>query len=985
MLLKDYLNSKENKRRILIVSDLSKGHALLRKYEAVTGNMVHNVTCMTLAGMANQIWLYLQAEKGYVKKTRLLDGTEAMMLFRNVIFNNLEKLRYFNVENMMDFVMTEELFQKAGLVRENGWNGTEDERGNARIADLKHLISEYEACLATEQLLDTPALYRCVVAQIREWNDSAAELWDIFGAEVSYLTEETECFTGIQREFLKLLQKGAGYSVELSEKEPKPETLTECKEKSEFFRGYGTFNEANYVANDIVSKGIPFGSAEVLYSSVSQLPAISAALRGNGIPLRVVSDRPAGDNPYLVMAKRILTWAGDDFSEKALEAVFACPVACVMITDENGEQWNALGSGGYFDYVLIPRNRRGQGFTLGWGYERNLEFAAHERAQENAGKRKMLSDMHTALLEIFGENGKAYGNTNKVQPVTVYRKLVSFMERYTVKSAEYAVGIEGLRRILGAVEFEKREMPLSEVLEFIEALLKDVSVRDSESADAVTVRCLGDWSVPERPNLYVIGLSLKDMQGDTTESPVLSDEETESFLGDGYKPTVKQRAERKEKNFYRTLRLFTGEHIVFGYSSYDTVGFCENNPSGCFRDLLQAFRGTSVKELKEFVYGNPVHPAFCESEIDITPRVACEMKEKTSNSTMEVLLDCPKKYAYMKDMYIPENQFTEKNAAGWLDSRLRGSFFHELMEKYAKAKLIKQEAEAYDGTVDEELLKRIAEGIKTKLLAEMPVAFPALADSETEKLTEAAKLYLQRLQGELNATGWRILAAEQDFSDAVYTVASYIGTAYDFTFSGIIDRIDYRVDRTGKKIYLRIADYKTGRRASKENDDELGKLLQHAVYRKALMVTGKCRDEQEGEHLLSEAVRESVARLSSLEDKDSYKLVFECFRYEFPMEPSGTLPLTIQEAVLEECNLTRLRAILTILEEKKYYPDHGELYDELKSYSVRYASSDCRLPELVQRMEKKDKYKGVILSPNETSHCHYCEYKDLCGKGKAVV
>jgi len=985
MLLKDYLNSKENKRRILIVSDLSKGHALLRKHEATTGNMVHNVTCMTLAQLANQIWLYMQAENGYAKQTRLLDGPEAMMLFRSVIFNNLEKLRYFNDENMMDFVMTEELFQKANLVRGNGWNGSEEGTENARVSDLKLLISEYENCLAKENLLDTVALYRCVIARMKEWEELSAELLDIFGAELSYLVEETERFTGVQREFLELLRNGAGYAVELYDRNLSPGTLTECKEKAEFFKGYGTFNEANYVANDMMSKELPYGSVEVLYSSVSQLPAISAALQGNGIPMRVVSDRPAGDNPYLAMAKRILVWAADDFSEKALEAVLACPVACVMVAGENGDERNTLGGGRYFDHILVPRNRREQSFTLGWGYERNLEFVRQERMQEDAEKRAPLLDMHAALLDIFGESGKAYGAANEVQPVTVYRKLVCFLENYTVKSAEYAVGIDGLRRISDAVEFEKRRMPLSAVLEFLEALIKDISVRDSESADAVTVRCLGDWSVSERPNVYVIGLSLKEMQGDYAESPVLSDEEMTAFLGDGFKPSVKQKAELKEKNFYRTLQSFSGEHIVFGYSSYDTVGFCENNPSGCFRELLQAFRGSSVKELKEFVYGNPEQHALSVSEIVSTPRTACEIKEKTSNSRMEVLLDCPKKYAYMRELYLPDNQFTESNYAVWLDSRLRGSFFHEIMEKYAKAKLIKPEPEAYDGTADEALIKQIAEEIKKKLLIEMPVAFPALADSETEKLAEAAKLYLQRLQGELNATGWRVLAAEQNFSEAVYTVSSYTGTSYDFTFSGIIDRIDYRVDKVGKKIYLRIADYKTGRRNSKENDEALGKLLQHAVYRKALMVTGKCMDEQGNEQRLSDAVREAVAKLASLEDKASYNLVFDCFQYEFPMEPAGTLPLTISEGALEDCNLTRLRTILTVLEEKKYYPDHVEFYEELKSCSVRYTSADYRLPALVERLEKKDKKGNVTLSPNETSHCLYCEYKDLCGKGKAVV
>ncbi len=49
MLLKDYLNKKTHGRRILIVSDLVRGQALIRMHEEKTGQMVRNITCMTIS------------------------------------------------------------------------------------------------------------------------------------------------------------------------------------------------------------------------------------------------------------------------------------------------------------------------------------------------------------------------------------------------------------------------------------------------------------------------------------------------------------------------------------------------------------------------------------------------------------------------------------------------------------------------------------------------------------------------------------------------------------------------------------------------------------------------------------------------------------------------------------------------------------------------------------------------------------------------
>lgn len=60
MTLDEYLGQDTQGRRILVVSDMSKGQALLRNFEKKTGRMVHNVTCLTLDEIVRSLFMYIQ-------------------------------------------------------------------------------------------------------------------------------------------------------------------------------------------------------------------------------------------------------------------------------------------------------------------------------------------------------------------------------------------------------------------------------------------------------------------------------------------------------------------------------------------------------------------------------------------------------------------------------------------------------------------------------------------------------------------------------------------------------------------------------------------------------------------------------------------------------------------------------------------------------------------------------------------------------------
>lgn len=985
MFLNDYLSQKSQNRRILIVSDISRAHSLLKQYERKTGEAIHNVNCMTLNRLITALYYALISESGYTDRYRHLDDTEAMLFFRRVILTKRSELKYFTDERMLNLAMTKEIYLKAKLIRSNDWSGEEEKSANSRVGDLKLLISEYERALEGEALMDSVGILKYVLALAKNGTDLKAAVRIALAGEISYLTEDVDRYTGLQKELLSVLTSGGDCAASAFSTALSMASLTNCSGKAAFYRGYGRFNEANYIAYDLFENRIPFGEAQVLITSAEQLPAVTAALRGNGIPVRVTSNYSLKDNAYISLAKRIIAWADDYFSEKALESVFSSPVICAEEEAEDGSKKNLLAGQNYYNYVLRARERRDNSFALGWGYARNCEFIEHERTVPDVSI--CVLEMHTKLLSIFGEAGEPYSEQKTVRPITIYKELVEFVKAYSYASTEQGIAIESLRRLYGAVEFEAGRMSLTECLRYISDLMDDLCVSDEADSGAVTVQILNDWCAPERAHVYLIGLSLKDMQGSMVESPVLSDSEIEAFLSDGFAPTLKSNAELREKNILRSLGAFDGERITFGYSSYDTVTFCESNPSNVYREALACLSSVSLDTITEFVYGNPCGLGTMPLSIIHKSKSIADVKLHTSNSALERLLECPKKYAFSDILYIPENQYLESKHSKWLDAKCMGSFFHELAEKYVKERLIKLGNESYDATADGSLIDKLSDDIKQEMLKQMPVAFGELADHEAEQIAGYAKKYLSRLHAELSHGEHRVLMAEQSFKNAKLRVEDYNGQIFDFVIDGIIDRIDYRCDVSSQKVYLRISDYKTGKKYSKEKANSKGKLIQYLVYEEALMNSGMVEitlpDGTKQDIRLLDYVKGEIAKLENNSSMLGWNYEFECFDYVFPMDAAGVVPTRIEAGTLAGLNLTRLKSILTITEEKHYYPDHMDLFEIVKAeYMKKFSSMDSRLILLFGALKEGD---TDIISKDVISDCQYCAYKNLCEKKKAGV
>ncbi len=990
--ISEYLSQSDRKERILIVSDVRKGNSLMRIFENKDNKMVHNISCKSIDTLADDIYKYELAKSGYTKGIEVMSDSEALMLFRHlVLFDCIDKkeLSYFNNKDILDIATTQELFNKINLVRSNRWISELEKRAEPRLKDVALLTNKYEEYLELNNKIDRVSRLISIIETIKGWGESSdQELKCAFSAEISCLAEDAEQFTGIQREFVKLLctpESAVTLCQQANKDKGQTEILDSLKDKADFYKGYGSFNEANFIAYDILKKQIPFGKVTVLYSSDRQLRAISSALRGNKIPMKIISRFPANENGIILLAQRIIDWAAEGFSEKALERLLSSSnLKDIKITKKKKDGTEYEQNIVSFKYVQDARNRRTDAFTLGWGYERNLDFVEHELGLADSEEMKALLTMHQALLDIFKpETGDKYSVPE------VSDKLITFIDDYSrCISDSDAVGIGLLRDLQVTLLYDNGEYELADLCALFTDLLTSLRAREEEDHSSVSVEAVRGWIPLERPYIYVSGQSLTEVKGNTTESPVLSDSDMEALPDTGYIPTILNESKQKEKDVYRTLSTFAGKQIVLGYSYFDSANNSMNNASSFYIKALKAIKGQTLGDVVEFVYGDDKPATKINAFVSNKNAISPDKEWPTSKSQLEAFLKCPKEYAYsdFKVLGVPDSDYLEVNDSEWMNAAERGNFFHGIAEKYANKVLHKPTTAKYDSTVDEDELRRIAEEVADEMYYGIqPEIIAGLADEEKEYYTSIAVTYFDWLHNELNNSDWRVLKSELRFDKAEFKIKDLLGNSYTFVINGYFDRLDYSLDAKDKKVYLRIVDYKSGKLKGQRDKIDNGTLIQHTVYCEALKSGKYVLDKDNDISMpLSQYILEEIAKLENNASIKSWTdLEFDSFTYDFPIENIGKHQIRITKAEIETMAISRLAAILTFISDYGFYPDPYDLQkaltDETKGYVVKHKDKNPKIEILPSLIGSWDDETQKL----STDICKYCSYTGLCAKRKA--
>ena len=957
MRLKEYLDLQTQERRILIVSDAAKAGQLFRRYEGTYHRMVGNVYPLTVKNAAEQVFHHIQAEQGPVPEYRLLSSTEAMMVFRSVLQQNTRSLRYFTDARMFNLQTSVEIFRKADLIRMNGRLEGADQLPN--FQDLILLNALYDQELEQRRMLDDTALYRYVLDRTDEHTK------ELFGSSYGILQEDTDRLSGIQLAFLKKCFGEVLEPVEVFEEDKAEIKDAAVLRNARFFKGYGPYNEAAYIAWDIAAHSLPLGQVLVLHTAESQIQPLQAALDANGLHAAYLSPHIVRNNPYITLMRNLLQWATTDYPEAMLERILSNPVLVIRAVNETGETFNPVGDSRYFDYVIDAGNRyhAEDKMLLGWGYERNARFIQHESAEKYEQIPEILA-FHGDLLKVFGDGEHQY---TEVCPSTVWNAMISFVKKYTERKPERTAVLSTLEDTGKAIALEERVLPFAEAAALLGEMLETITVSAKEQPGAIAVRRLSDWTVIDRPYVYVIGLSLKDMQGNTNESPAIRDDDINRFIGEGWKPTVQAEAEYRERNLYRTLKLYNGKQISFGYSFFDTINIRESGPSSFYRTLQQT---AGTKNEQTFVYGNPVGENAILKEPPELYR-SFVLPEKTSYSSLSVLLECPRRYYYQRVRDIPENEYIANDPEHWLLPNDTGNFFHAVAEEYVNRGM-NASGGNYSNFADRVLLKELFEEQKKIYIVTSPADSYGLIEQETDELLADTVQYFDGLHEALSGKdrGWRILYAEKHFRKAPWTIEYDEGKQHTFLFSGTIDRIDYRVDDDSHAVRLRIVDYKTGSVRNKQEEDSSAVLLQHAIYYHALM--DNLAETSEGEKLLDH-IRNEVSEREG-RDLRGWNWLFDRFQYDFPRDKDPRYPeknYSITRENLEGQNIIRLKMTMKAAETAGYYPDVPELYRLCSGIF----EGDPATEEILGILEKAAEHALKDSGP-----CRFCSYRRLCSR-----
>ena len=1014
MNIKDYLKQNTRSRRILVVSNVRRANALFRHIEKSETLCVNNTEVSTITGLAKSILDTVDSKKGFSACNKYIDFDEATIIFRGVALkerNESEQLIYFKNPSLFEsFATAREVLGKINLIRstmdldaeeilnDNNMDGFSKDR----FLDLFRLLLDYEATLAEgdgagKKYLDNVAA-EIEAYKVLEGEDAKDCLMRALGnCELTVLSEDKETLSDLQLRILERIGHLLGAEIQevctFNKQSVSAEDLDYLKGRVNFFKGYGAFNEAAYVANDIVEKKLPFGDVQIIYASDNQIQPISAMLKGHGIDVNFVSAVPSVSDPYISLSLRILDWASDRFSEKALCDVFAHPYLYYRVTknvkDEDGnivdEQGNALNGWYYFQHVLDEENAFVDKKVLGWGYERNREFINHVKNKLDKEREKtdldttrhniIISkeaaiDVHTALLDIFDVSREA------VSPACIFDNLIKFLENYSRQSEERKIPFSLLDSVNKLLKQDDRTFELNEAITQIKDAIDRLSNKEGEAPSCVTAERLSDWIVVNRPYLYVVGLSLKDLKASMIESPVMTDEEIEKYVK-GYKPTTKQSEEQRKQSVYRTLALFEGASISLGYSSYDALAFFRSNPSPIYVELFGRLSDAKLDDLIEFTTGNPTEEICVDNSFE--GKKEFEIKLPTSSSRMDTFLYCPRRYAYENVYNVPNNNFREYDSDQWLQANERGSFFHSLAEEYMQKMLIKPSSEKYADSEDEDLIREIAKSVHEHYKKEVPAAFPDMTDTETNIIVERACDYLYTLHQRLTEEqlGTRVLGVEVGFDDATLVIKDLYENEHKITYRGFIDRIDYYLDSDNKVVRLKLVDYKTGKRENQADKVNHEYTMQHVLYANAIETGNLRAKEGESKEKLSDYILRQVATLENDEKIKKWECKVDECSFHFPMDIEGKGALGgrligITELPQEPQNFrySRLEQILSLLSKEKAYLDLYQIEELLGAEDM---------PE-----EESMYFMGFYKEP-KSAKCQYCKYENMCPSRKVGV
>ena len=681
-----------------------------------------------------------------------------------------------------------------------------------------------------------------------------------------------------------------------------------------FFPCYGINNEILKVLDYISENDLNINDCEIVYTSDAYENLFRGILDSRGIDYSINNAHAKSTNLVTFMLD-VLDYISNNYKYELLEEVLKNKCLDSKYLNE------------FYKTLYFPK------YVVGYGRKRTEEFIIKDDFTNKENIKEFITD-----LLSFGEKDDFD-----------YKLFLKFIYKYVKRSKEkkyLSNKLDDLEKLI--IKSENK----------IKATIDELSsMRYSESDDNKLIISLLNKSFSLKKNLFIIGLSQNYVSGDDVENPfVLDADKYYEYLGKTKNIHVLINTKKKNEEALDYYINYSNSNIYLLYSYFNKIDFRPSSPSvyylkkegvvyneksdnGCNKyDVSKTpihFTNKSVvsvndEEDDEFDNGQLKELDDQKKHMDDEETVVVDVpKEEThdfhlSPSAIQNLLECPFRYYYEKISHLPNPSYPSLDDSVWLDKNTKGTFFHEILELYAKKALME---ENYKNTLDMMIFDSVFNEALENAIALNAISNKSIALKEQEEIKSQAIKALNEIISDYNSTGYRTLDCEYALSNTKYSYKN-------ISFSGSIDRVDGKIiEENGKKVLcIRIVDYKSGGYKSKNES----KYVQHAIYSVCL---GK-------------------SAVKGLFKKDYDEIVVNEFIYDYAFD--GKKNVYSKDEIEDE--IKKVFSELDRLLANYIDPNVNSCYDEFDSYfNEKYSSK-----------ESNDKHESRL--------CSYCKYKSVCIK-----
>ena len=538
--------------------------------------------------------------------------------------------------------------------------------------------------------------------------------------------------------------------------------------------------------------------------------------------------------------------------------------------------------------------------------------------------------------------------------------------------------------------------------------------------DVVTVGSADMIRLTDKKHIYLLGVNRTEFPMNTNESSYFTDREKSelSSLGIAIEPESEEHQARELFCFSRAFS-YASESVTLLYSN-SNLQFTAASPSEVIARIKEIFDGKiSIKRIAdikktELIYSaeqamgslgelpdedyeitkNALVEIGFENKIDIAERRIENDKITLNKSSLDMIYkkdelaltqtridsytDCPLSYFLKYNLRLSEEEQAE------FDARNIGSFIHSILESFF-AELHTKKKDIASLSTDE----------KNELIASGARNYLDLISKEEGKQNRRTEILIERLCRTVLPV---VDGLCDEFKNCEYTPRYFelkiekdnqnLPTPAEFKSSdgsrvfvyGSIDRVD-TFEKDGN-VFVRVVDYKTGRKDFSPSDIDEGKNLQMFLYLKSVVETKNQAflDDigvKAGGELIPAGVIYVKTEIGDVKiDKPSAKEALNALK-----SAQGRQGMLLNDAT----SIAAMNAQYIPVKFKK--DGNPDKRSEEKLYSYAGWDSLCErmnkvVGDISQRMKKGDITATPMVKKKGETPCEYCKFKPICRNAK---